>query len=46
MTDPYFHLLAEVERKHLDRKEAMNFRRGTEIKLVPDARKAPVFSRQ
>ena len=46
MTDPYFHLLAEVERKHLDRNEIFDFRRGTEIKIVPDARKAPVFSRQ
>ena len=46
MTDPYFHLLAEVERQHLERNEAMAFRRGQEIKLIPDARKAPVFSRQ
>lgn len=46
MTDPYFHLLAEVERKALDRNEAIEFRRGTEVKLIPDAKKAPVFSRQ
>jgi hypothetical protein len=46
MTDPYFHLLAEVERQHLERNEAMRFRKGQEIKLIPDPRKAPVFSRQ
>lgn len=46
MTDPYFHLLAEVERKALDRNEAYMFRQGSEVKLIPDAKKAPVFSRK
>lgn len=44
-TDPYFHLLAEVERKHLERSQALDFRRGTEIKIVMDPKKTPVFSR-
>ena len=46
MTDPYFHLLAEVERKHLEKQMAVDFRRGTEVKLIPDPRKAPHLSRQ
>ena len=45
-TDPYFHMLAEVERKSLERTQAYAFRRGSEIKIVPDAKKAPKFSRQ
>jgi hypothetical protein len=45
-TDPYFHMIAEVERKHLERTESLNFRMGTEIKFIPDARKAPFFYRQ
>ena len=45
--DPYFHLIAEVERKHMERQQAMDFRRGSEIKIMgDDARKRPVFSRQ
>ena len=45
--DPYFHLIAEVERKHMERQQAMDFRRGTEIKIMgDDSRKRPVFSRQ
>ena len=44
-TDPYFHMLAEVERKHLEKNEAYAFRKGTEVKLIPDPKKAPVFSR-
>ena len=44
--DPYFHLLAEVERKSLQRHEALGFRKGSEVKLIPDSKKAPVFSRQ
>lgn len=46
MTDPYYSLLAEVERKYLQRNQASNFRSGTEIKIIPDRKKAPVFSRQ
>lgn len=41
--DPYFHLLAEVERKHLERITAQTFRRGTEVKLNIDPKKQPVF---
>jgi hypothetical protein len=44
-TDPYFHLLAEVERKHLEKTQAVEFRRGTEVKIVVDKRKMPNFSR-
>ena len=42
-TDPYFHLLAEVERKHLERRQTMNFRSGAEVKLMIDPKKRPVF---
>lgn len=41
--DPYFHLLGEVERKHLERIRSMEFRRGTEVKLLVDPKKKPVF---
>jgi len=41
--DPYYHLLAEVERKHLDKQQTYEFRRGTEIKFVVDPKKAPRF---
>jgi hypothetical protein len=44
-TDPYFHLLAEVERKHAQRLHSYNFRRGTEVKFVMDQRKKPNFSK-
>ena len=44
--DPYFHLIAEVERKHFERTEAHKFRLGSEIKIMgDDPRKRPVFSR-
>lgn len=42
--DPYFHLLAEVERRQMERTEAFNFRQGTEIKLLLDPKKKPRFS--
>merc|ERR1711990_639764 len=42
--DPYFHLIAEVERKHMERQQAMDFRRGTEVKFVLDPKKKPVFT--
>jgi len=42
--DPYFHLLAEVERKHMERQQTMDFRRGTEVKFVLDPKKKPAFS--
>jgi hypothetical protein len=42
--DPYFHLLGEVERKHLERIHASEFRRGTEVKLLIDPKKKPVFA--
>ena len=42
--DPYFHLLAEVERKHMERQQAMEFRRGTEVRFSLDPKKKPVFS--
>lgn len=41
--DPYFHLLAEVERKHLDRQQVYKFREGSEIKFVMDKKKKPNF---
>jgi len=44
--DPYFHLLAEVERKHMLRNQTINFRRGSEIKLFVDPKKKPVYSSQ
>ena len=43
--DPYYHLLAEVERKHVERQQALDFRRGTEVKIVLDQRKMPVYGR-
>ena len=43
--DPYYHLLAEVERKQMERTEALAFRQGSEIKLLIDAKKRPNFSR-
>jgi len=45
-TDPYFHLLAEVERKHAQRVQSYDFRKGTEVKFVMDQRKMPKFSKQ
>jgi hypothetical protein len=41
--DPYFHLLGEVERKHLERMRSTEFRKGTEVKLLVDPKKKPVF---
>ena len=41
--DPYFHLLAEVERKHAERHQAFEWRKGSEIKFVLDPRKTPVY---
>ncbi|CDW85583.1 UNKNOWN [Stylonychia lemnae] len=32
--DPAFHLLGEVERKEMERREVEDFRRGTEVKFV------------
>ena len=43
--DPYYHLLAEVERKHMERQQTADFRRGTEIKFVLDPKKKPVFGK-
>jgi len=43
--DPYYHLLAEVERKHFERLQALEFRRGTEVKIVLDQKKMPVYGR-
>lgn len=43
--DPYYHLLAEVERKHVERQQALEFRRGTEVKIVLDQKKMPVYGR-
>ena len=43
--DPYYHLLAEVERKYAERQYAMDFRRGTEIKFVMDPKKTPVYGK-
>lgn len=42
--DPYFHLIAEVERKHMERQQALEFRRGTEIKFVLDPKKKPQYT--
>jgi len=41
--DPYFHLLAEVERKHMEKQQAQEFRMGSEIKFVMDPKKIPDF---
>lgn len=41
--DPYFHLLAEVERKHMERTQVYDFRRGTEVKINIDRRKEPKY---
>lgn len=43
--DPYYHLLAEVERKHVEKQQALDFRRGTEVKIVLDQKKMPVYGR-
>ena len=43
--DPYFHLLAEVERKHVERQQALQFRRGSEVKIVVDQKKMPVYGK-
>jgi hypothetical protein len=43
--DPYYHLLAEVERKHAEKQQALDFRRGTEVKIVLDQKKMPVYGR-
>jgi hypothetical protein len=43
--DPYFHLLAEVERKHVERQQALKFRRGSEVKIVVDQKKMPVYGK-
>ena len=45
MLDPYFHLLAEVERKHMERTHVYDFRRGTEIKINIDKKKVPQYPR-
>lgn len=42
--DPYFHLLAEVERKHVERQQALEFRRGSEVKFVLDPKKRPQWT--
>lgn len=42
--DPYFHLLAEVERKHYQRIATHDFRRGTEVKLDIDPKKRPLYA--
>uniref|UniRef100_A0A7S3MZA8 Uncharacterized protein n=1 Tax=Strombidium inclinatum TaxID=197538 RepID=A0A7S3MZA8_9SPIT len=41
--DPYYHMVAEVERKHMERQQVQDFRRGTEIKFLLDPKKRPVF---
>ena len=41
--DPYFHLIAEVERKQMERQQALDFRRGSEIKFVMDPKKKPQY---
>ena len=43
--DPYYHLIAEVERKHMERTQVMKFRQGSEIKFNVDPKKKPVFAR-
>jgi len=45
-TDPYFHLMAEVEREHLTKLQALNRRRGSEVKIMGDPRKRPNFSKR
>jgi hypothetical protein len=39
-------MLAEVERKHVEKNQVQAFRRGSEIKFVGDPRKKPVYSRR
>ena len=41
--DPYFHLLAEVERKAAEKQQVIQFRKGTEVKFVVDPKKMPRF---
>jgi hypothetical protein len=41
--DPYFHLLAEVERKYTEKQQTQEFRMGSEIKFVMDPKKMPEF---
>ena len=43
--DPYYHLIAEVERKHMERNQVLEFRRGSEVKFNLDPKKKPVYSR-
>ena len=43
MLDPYFHLVAEVERKYMERQQVYNFRRGTEVKINIDKNKVPQY---
>jgi len=41
--DPYFHMLAEVERKAMEKQQTLDFRRGTEVKFVVDPKKMPRY---
>jgi len=43
--DPYYHLIAEVERKHMLKQQVIKFRQGSEVKFNVDPRKKPVFAR-
>jgi len=43
--DPYYHLIAEVERKHMERQQVLDFRRGSEVKINVDPKKRAVYSR-
>lgn len=43
--DPYYHMLAEVERKHVERQQAKKFRLGSEIKIVVDQKKMPIYGK-
>jgi hypothetical protein len=36
-------LLAEVERKAMEKQQVLDFRRGTEVKFVVDPKKMPKF---
>jgi hypothetical protein len=39
-------MVAEVERKHIERNQVQDFRRGSEIKFAGDPRKKPVYSKK
>ena len=43
--DPYYHLIAEVERKHMERQQVIKFRQGSEVKFNVDPKKQAKYAR-